>query len=378
MSKNIYCPMIHGGLNINLKTNSGVMTHNQCCLSTSELNTLVDSKILWNSNELENIRDLNNQNIWNPGCWECERLEQAGVKSFRISMIDKFGIKEKLSGPQRIDMLFDRSCNLACRSCGPRSSTLWEKHLRDNNLPVGVFANNTNENLRKITDALKSMDLSNLEMVQFCGGETLLGNTYWQAAQLIADIAPDYVNKIELGFQTNGTQPIDEKYYPLIEKFKLVKFMVSIDGTYDKFEYLRWPASWNQFVDNIFALREKLPGNVMFFVQETTNCLNLLHFNDVTNWVNENFNSNRFGDPTDCTTQLIQHQYLDVNNITQEYVDALQNTRMSKMLRPDWMEIPGWIQSFIRETEKFDKIRGQDWKKTFPEVANLYSRYLNK
>jgi hypothetical protein len=72
------------------------------------------------------------------------------------------------------------------------------------------------------------------------------------------------------------------------------------------------------------------------------------------------------------------HDYLDVNNITQEYRNALNGTKMAEFISPDWQENPARIRRFLEETERFDSIRGQDWKKTFPEVANFYSRYLNK
>jgi hypothetical protein len=49
---------------------------------------------------------------------------------------------------------------------------------------------------------------------------------------------------------------------------------------------------------------------------------------------------------------------------------------MSKFIKTDWQENPEKIRKFITETEKFDQLRGQNWKKTFPEVANFYSRYF--
>jgi len=374
MSQDIYCPMIHGGININLKDN-GLLTFNQCCLSRTDLQIPSDLTTFWQSEKFQSIRHTNNKNIWLEDCGQCKHIESSGLKSFRLSMIEHFGVKKNLSGPLRIDFLFDRSCNLACRTCGARSSTFWEKHLKDNNLPVNIDFKFT-DNLSTIRNLLETLDLSNLEQVQFCGGETLLGNTYWEAAQMLADLVPNAKDKLLLGFQTNGTQPVPEKYYDLIEKFKLVKFMISIDGTHDRFDYLRWPADWNQVVDNIFGIREKAPGNVMFFIQECTSCLNLLYFGEVGNWIKKNFSSNRFGDQTDHGTQLAKHPYLDINNITQEYVDAIKGTEMEKFININWKENSVKINEFIRETEKFDKLRGQDWKKTFPEVANFYSRYF--
>jgi len=374
MKKNIYCPMIHGGLNINLKAQQGGLTMNQCCLSSTKLTMPQDVKNLWQHKKLKHNRELNDQNIWLDDCWQCERVESAGIKSFRESMIEGLGSKKNLSGPQRIDLLFDRSCNLACRTCGAHASTFWEKHLRDNNLSVVKFQ--PTDNLATIKEVLTNLDLSNLKQVQFCGGETLLGNTYWETARLIADLVPNAKDTLLLGFQTNATQPVPAKYHDLIEKFKLVKFMVSLDGTHDRFEYLRWPANWNQVVDNIFTIREKIPSNVMFYIQECTSNLNMLYFGEVKDWVSKHFNTNREGDQSDYSTQLAIHSYLDVNVITTEYFDAIKNTEMAQFLQQGWQENPDKINEFIRETEKFDKIRGQDWKKTFPEVANFYSRYF--
>jgi hypothetical protein len=366
--------MIHGGLNINLKEKVGTLVYNQCCLSTTKLNTLEHPLQLWNSEPLTSIREQNNNNVWDSGCWECERLENAGLRSFRNAMTDKFGIKTNISGPQRIDLLFDRSCNLACMNCGPSCSTFWEKQLTNNNFLVDKYPQVNN--LDTIYKTLTSMDLSNVEMIQFCGGETLLGNLYWEAAELIASLVPDSKDKIELGFQTNGTQRVAEKNYKTIEKFRLVKFMISLDGTQDRFEYMRWPANWNQVVDNINNMVEKLPGNVMFFVQETTNCLNLFYHDEVPTWVKENFNSNRFGDVTDHTTQLVMHRHFDVNNITQEYFDTISKTHMKHVLTSNWKENSNNIKRMLLELNKIDKITGKEWKKVFPDIVDFYSRYL--
>ena len=369
----IFCPMIHGGLNVNLKVDND-LGYNQCCLSTTPLTFVEQDTINWTGKNFNENRHTNNTNQWLTGCGQCETLEKVGIKSFRKAMIEKFGINTNLSGPQRIDLLFDRSCNLACRTCGPHSSTFWSKHLKENNLTTKEPVQT--DSVDRINTIVKNLNLENLGMVQFCGGETLLGNNYWQAAKTIAELVPDAKNKIELGFQTNGTQTIDEKHYKTIEKFKLVKLLISIDGINDRFEYLRWPANWNQVVDNILNLKEKLPSNVMFFVQECTSCLNLFYFDEVSNWVKQNFNTNREGDPIDHSTQLAQNTYLNVNNITQEYVDAIKGTRLIEAISPNWQENPDRIKFFIKETEKFDQLRGQDWKKTFPEVAEFYRRYL--
>ena len=366
--------MIHGGLNINLKQFDGKLAYNQCCLSQSRLNTIQHDNSFWNDDFLTGIRKTNHSNEWLPECWQCQQLETIGIKSFRQSMIEKFGIKQELSGPQRIDFLFDRSCNLACRTCSPQSSSYWAKHLQENKVYTKIYDDSGNS--EKIINLLMQLDLSNLEMIQFCGGETLLGNSYWEVAKTIESLIPDAKQRLEIGFQTNGTQSINPKWFDLIEKFKLVKLLISIDGTKDKFEYLRWPAQWNQTVENILHLRDVLPSNVIFFVQETTSCLNLYYFNEVKNWVKQNFSSNKEGDPTDYTAQLAMGTHLNVKDITEEYFDYLKSCNLHHVVGDNWVENPARIKTFIRETEKVDCWRNQDWKKTFPEVAEFYKRFL--
>ena len=366
--------MIHGGLNINLKHSLGKLAYNQCCLSTSDLNEFQNNQIPWNSKYFTEIRQQNNNGEWLDACWQCNRLEKTGSKSFRQAMIEKFGTEKSLSGPQRIDLLFDRSCNLACVTCGPHSSSLWAKHLKDNGLNTTVY--DDSGNVTKIIESLRSMNLENLGMIQFCGGETLLGNHYWKIAEAIADIVPD-PKKIELGFQTNGTQPIDPKWFDLISRFGLVKLLVSIDGTHDRFEYLRWPGNWNQTVDNLYNLRDKLPSNVMFLIQETTSCLNLFYYNEVRDWASKNFNANREGDPTDHATQLAMHNYLNVENITQSYYDAIRGKQPGYLIRQPWKENPDNIKLLISQLDRLDQWRDLNWKKAFPEVAEFYKDYLN-
>jgi len=364
--------MIHGGLQINYKNNDGDLGINQCCLSTTSLTTIDDSK-MWNSQTFNILRQMNNKNQWNPDCWQCKQIEESGSKSFRQSMIEHFGEKYNLSGPLRIDFLFDRGCNLACTICNSNSSTLWQQYLKKNNLPI-VKIDNTS-NVDKLIAALKTLDLSNLEQAQFCGGETLMSNSYWKVAQTLTELVPNPEEKLLLGFQTNGTQTIDPKYYKLIEKFNLVKLFISIDGIGQKFNYLRWPGNWNQVQDNIMQLKENLPVNVMFLVQETLSNFNLFYAGEVETWIKNNFSTNRLGDKVDHAQQLVMHEYLGIDVITEEYVEAIKDRSTIKMLPPNWSENPEKIKKMLQETAMHDKLRNQDWRQVFPEVAEYYSRY---
>ena len=149
-----YCSIIHGGLFIIFNENNVTASH--CCLRTDMAQ--INPKQFWNSEKFQKLRDLNNSGQWDPGCSNCKRLEAAGQVSFRNGMNQGLGIfgKTNVSGPARIDLKFDRSCNLACRICGPDSSTLWQKHLKEHNeWPGKVFSPTHQDEVYRVLDSLE-------------------------------------------------------------------------------------------------------------------------------------------------------------------------------------------------------------------------------
>jgi sulfatase maturation enzyme AslB (radical SAM superfamily) len=369
----VHCPVIHGALTIDLHIQPNKVYAYQCCLRPDTSKEIVDDNI-WQSPTLIPMREVNSFGIWDKGCWHCRGNENAGLESFRSGMLNKFGVRSNLSGPQRLDLKFDIGCNLACRSCGPYSSTYWQKHLIQNNIPMDYKYPSTSR-ADDMIEILKTLDLSNLEMVVFCGGETLLGQGYWKVTEAIAELCPQSKEKITLCFQTNGTQPINENHFKTIEKFHLIKLNISLDGIGDKFEYLRWPANWNQVVDNIQNLKQTLPANVMFLIEETTSIFNLYYQHELKDWVNKNYSVNRLSDIINHTHHpAFGHFSLD--NMSQEYVDAIINTDLGGLIKPDWKENALQIQSMVAEINKFDQIRNQDWTKVFPELAEFYKRFI--
>jgi hypothetical protein len=73
---------------------------------------------------------------------------------------------------------------------------------------------------------------------------------------------------------------------------------------------------------------------------------------------------------------LAIHKHLDVNNVTQEYVDAIAHTPIKNILRKNWKENPENIKNMLENLKLFDSLRNKNWQADFPEVAQFYSRYL--
>jgi sulfatase maturation enzyme AslB (radical SAM superfamily) len=367
----LYCSIIHGGLNLNFKNSPPSAKH--CCLRSDHYP--LDLADPWNVKNLQHLRQLNQQNKWDLGCQNCKSLEKSNLPSFRTGMNSGLGIYNKinLTGPARIDLMFDISCNLACRSCGTHSSTFWQKHLKNHGAWKPPISTPGKKN--DIITALSNLDLSNLRQLVFCGGETLLGKDYWEIANWLGDNVPNAKQKLTLCFQTNGTQPILEKNYKIIEKFYLVKLHVSIDGIGTKFEYLRWPATWNQVAENILHLKETVPSNVMFVIEETISVFNLPYQHEVDNWVINNFSTNREGDMVNHTKHLA-HEIFSLDQMTSDYVAAISTSKYSDFIPPTWQENSAQIQSMIEKIKLEDRRRSQSFAITFPEVASYYSKFL--
>lgn len=370
MEKNLYCSMIHGGLELKIKKDHAVAQ--QCCLRSSKFPVDINTNY-WFHPKFKILRNLNKKNEWSAGCQNCQVLESAGIVSLRNGMNRKFGNEDyDLPGPKRIDLYFDQSCNLACRICTPESSTFWQKHLQEHKINFPLIPGGTVDHAIL---ALSKLDLSNLGMVVFCGGETLLGQSWWKVAEWLAQNVPNAQQQLTLCFQTNGTQSISERNRDLINRFHLVRLQISLDGVGNKFNYQRWPAEWNQVVDNIMSIRDSAPSNTMFLIEETISIFNLYYQSELANWVSNNFCTNREGDIVDHTRHLV-HGIYGLQNCSENYVHYLRSMGLGDFIPDHWQENKHQIQKMIAEIKQFDILRNQSFEKTFPEVAEFYSQWL--
>lgn len=369
--QSLYCSMIHGGLNLDLKDDAPWIQ--SCCLRNDRVPIEIN-KPFW---QLLSSSDLKKNNLagqWDPGCQNCQSLESSNLRSFRQGMNDGLDIDglTDLVGPARIDLMFDISCNLACRICGPHSSTFWQKHLQDiGEWPRPVF---TPRKKQEIVQYIQTLDLSNLRQVVFCGGETLLGQEYWDVARWLAEHVPDAKHNLTLCFQTNGTQGIHSKNYDIIDRCKLVKLHVSLDSIDQEFEYLRWPASWQRVTHNLFDLRQTLPSNVMFLIEQTIGIFNVLSFTKIEDWISFEFSVNREGDPVELTRHMTRGIF-DLKNCSRELVNVLQQGPGKELVPHGWQENTQEITTMINNIKKFDQHRGQSFEQAFPAVFQCFERY---
>lgn len=223
-----------------------------------------------------------------PACQKCWYLEDQGKTSDRqlknsafdfyadrdIRFVEEDCQQGKFS-PQIIKLYTSNLCNSTCVTCGPGASTAWAtlKNLK-------VF--NTIEQ-----PILNSFIYQDFVMLNFVGGEPLIEKKNFDIlSKLIA------VNNVDcfISITTNGSVTLTESQKDILKKFKNLNICLSIDGIEKRFEYLRYPLSWNALLENIEFFRKN--GNEIS-ISYTISNMNILYYSETVKWFSEQgFNHN--------------------------------------------------------------------------------------
>ena len=212
-----------------------------CCYSTTPIDTI-------NSENTNALRQQILQGKQIPNCQSCYRLEQNNTISPRIresiSWLRDPEIKNYIENwsPDKLqtfyyDIRFDNKCNLACISCGPHSSSLWEKEL--------------GQTQATLSPRLDIDRLSTAKKLYLAGGEPLIIDQFRDLLQAVASqsVQPEIV------INTNLTTVSDEISQTL-SQIKNLTLTVSVDAFEKVNEYHRWPMRWAKFMRNLEWAKE--------------------------------------------------------------------------------------------------------------------------
>ena len=284
-------------------------TTRPCCLYTDEIpNVDLKTHTLEDAFASETMQELRTQfsNDEKPdGCRNCWREEDAGKKSKREYMLEKFKHIDidytDTSGKELVflDLKLGNICNLKCRICGSWSSSKWAKeeldysndpdnHIARTWLKAGQWPRESEHFWTQLDEMLPQV-----KYFEFTGGEPWMIKEHFDLLQRAVDrgLAQD----IDIHYNTNTTQfPKD----PTIWKhFKHVQIAFSVDNTEERFEYERYGAKWhtaNTNISKVHALRDKgYPITTQLCC--TWNVQNIYYLDDVLTWADTmNFNSIHF------------------------------------------------------------------------------------
>ena len=229
------------------------------------------------SKEMTEIRQYFLQNKKHPACEVCWRNEDKGIfsarKSYKNSSMYRKMLKDRpyLS---YIDVKFNNKCNLSCKMCDPNSSNqIWKtvNYYIDKNLDlpqhlyysVKIKGKTLKESAKikskrnffvenKTKDYLEILKNKgcNFLILKITGGEPFLSEDF---IHILDNLTIEEKQRIHLKITTNGTK-FYKNILDKIKNFKEVNFTISIDGTENYYNYIRYPYTWSKLNDRILNL----------------------------------------------------------------------------------------------------------------------------
>jgi hypothetical protein len=326
-----------------------------------------------NSDLLQTIKKDFNNGIWPVGCERCRIDEDNLIPSKRQLDYNRWKSVYKSydnNGFITASIGFGNICNLTCITCSPNASSKWRKEYQavyGVKIPKVEFLGNTFEDqFKHYTKNLIHLDIP--------GGEPLLSNVELQKRLLNSYIETGQSKHITLHYTTNAQIFPDSEWWDLWKNFCEIDLQLSVDGIEKQYEYIRFPASWEMFLDNAskYLKCEEELSNFRLSVSHTVSAYNIFYLDDFYNWCLE------FGLPKPYLgrvhTPIHMRPEVWPTNIKQIIIDRLNKSQHQEV--KNWCNILSTNnidkhEEFYLYLKKHDEYRGLNFNETFPELAEI-------
>ena len=385
----LYCINLDKGVRVD---NKGTCT--SCCLQMipyqdelgNELNirrNSLDEAI--NSHTANTIRENLKNGKQDPHCNYCWSQENVGRRSKRMIDNEHRDTLDRNISVQILDLNMGTTCNIKCRTCGPDNSSFWNKEFLALHDGYGTVASGKKEFTEYFRQFNKSFEddssiwkdmedhLSEIRYIDMYGGEPMLMKKQWKLLQTAIKL--DYAKDISLHYNTNGTL-WDEKTFNILDKFKNISMDFSLDGIYNRFEFMRHPAKWEPVIKNFRTLKEISKTNKKFDISiaHTVSSLNIWYIPEFVEYFKgENMYLNLVHGPPHFNIQNIPEDIKDVieRHLGQEdprIVEIINFMKGKKQHPLEW-------RKFFPNVKGSDEYRKEDFREFFPEFYKILTEH---
>lgn len=334
----------------------------------------------WNSPTRKEIDTSLTNGIRHPNCQDCWDEEDAGRTSKRQHHNIEFGSVDSLPNqPRAIILKPGNTCNLGCRHCHPSVSSGWyrDAHKLENKTTkysdwlkqfshIKDSYNSDNNNFWKVLDDWTP----NLVYYDLFGGEPLLTPRLYK--NLESSAINGYAKNQIIHINTNGTIWLDN-FNNVFSKFKKVYFDISSDGINEQFEYMRYPAKWQEFTENLnkYKLLSTKYPNIFVSITVTVSLYNILYLPRIVSYYESlgfTVSLNLLHTPTFMNIRVAPSK---IKSYLSNFLDKNKFQNIINFLNIDYQNDRILFDEFVQHTKKVDKIRNQEFGKIFPEMAQL-------
>lgn len=370
-----------------------------CCNADSgvfpeDINVISVDRII-NNPSIQGLRKSLLNNIKDPICSRCWKMESVGNQSFRniangdqdhgLTSISPDSFTETIdySNIRYLDITLGNKCNLACRMCHPGSSSLVAKQYIDlgysfDSPQLLEFDRSGKDKILELIT--KSVNLSSIYLL---GGEPLINEFHDEIIELLINL--DKAKNITLHYSTNLHTDV-EKHLERWSKFKLVEISVSIDGTDEVYEYIRWPGSWKKVYGNLKKVCDIAHNDrkIVAGVAITAQNLNVGNIPALINSIQDigSLVSYYFIPVTGCNnieytpTHILEDAITNLAGLYDPYnrISELSNY-YKKAVTVKSTVTAAEIEKFFNRQKDFDRLRKQNLFKTLPYFLELAKEY---
>ncbi|MCY4523326.1 MAG: twitch domain-containing radical SAM protein, partial [Halobacteriovoraceae bacterium] len=295
------------------------------------------------------------------------------------------------SPPLYLDISPGNLCNLKCRMCNPTSSSFLYQEQKELLSEKKLDSIGENELLNqeraiynwhhssKIWDVIYKWS-PKVKALHFKGGEPTLIKKNWELIDFFQ--RKGHSKTVSLTFNINGTY-VPEKLLNTFENFAYVHIVFSVDGYKDIQEYIRYPSKWNIIEKNIIKTLEKVKKkkNVRISFSHVVQVYNILYLTQFLQWVDSL--RKKYGKIHSDLLLCTSPGFLDISILPQnvrdlclENIDTYQKNHDEKKLtsiknilcsiRKEDSSFQ--LKKFFEYTSLLDKKRGNNFKKSLPEL----------
>ena len=323
--------------------------------------------------------------------------------------------------PTYLEVSFGNVCNFKCMYCYPNISSQWYEESKTHGpYPTKQKFGNLEHLDIKDLHPIPEKDYNpyveafwkwwpdlykNLHTFRITGGEPLLNkNTF----KVLEEINANPRKELELAFNSNLCVPEKnfQQFINLVsetcEKLDNVRLYTSLEATGDKAEYIRYGLNHNAFWENLDRLLLEVPKLKITFMC-TYNALSVTSFTDFLKEINKRrlelpwkldmpqlyISTPYLRNPEFLGIKILDKSFRKYIEESVEYMDENlggggapgftldEKTQFKRIL--NWFDVnpSSWIQQgnrqdFAKYIDEYDKRKGTNFLKTFPEYKDFY------
>ena len=311
------------------------------------------------------------------GCKRCWADEDSGLLSKR--QIDYSEIfKDKITSLDCYKILsitFGNSCNLACRTCTSYYSSGWivpETKLQTKFPTIEIYKHHKFYQDDKFIKSILT-SFKNVVQIDFAGGETFISGTKAHL-EFLDYFIQQGADNISLRYVTNGTTFPNEEFWKRWKNFKSLEIQLSIDGTEQQFNYLRYPANWQSVLHNINLYKQQEITKLT--VSHTISNLNVFYLPEFVIWCIKN----KLGKPHFNLVEAPTHYNIKSLpcKIKEEVARKLLKYNLKNIVEyMNHKDLSSNFEFFLDLNNELDLQRNQSFSDTFPEFDKIINDFKN-